>query len=256
MPTEHDEDLTHVLALSHERARRRGVQWAHVTKTLPTLLLVAIVAVACGGAAAPEPAATATATPAATTAPATTSPAPAAQGGVRFEATSGEVTVAVREQLADRPAPNDAVLTTSGVSGTFTLGDDGTFTDDSRIEVALSGLRSDSGIRDGFVKENTLQTDRFPTATFVPTRAEGLTLPLADGAFAFKLVGDMTVSGVTKEVTWEVTGERSGDRITATAMNAPAWKFGDFGLEIPRVFSVLSIVDEIRLEVKLEATAR
>src|SRR5688572_4654542 len=114
MPAECDEDLTHVLALSHERVRRRSVQWAHVTKTFPTLLLVAIVAVACGGAAAPEPAATATATLTPTTAPATTAPSPAEQGGVTFEVTSGEVTVAVREQLADRPAPNDAVLATSG----------------------------------------------------------------------------------------------------------------------------------------------
>jgi polyisoprenoid-binding protein YceI len=235
----------------------RDVQWAHVTKTVPSLLLVAIVAVACGGTAAPEPAATATATPTATPATATTvPPSPTAAGATTFEVSSGEVTVAVREQLADRPAPNDAVLTTSGVSGTFSLDPDGTFADGSRIDVDLNGLRSDSGIRDGYVKENTLQTDRFPTATFVPTRAEGLTLPLADGAFAFKLIGDMTVSGVTKEVTWDVTGDRSGDRITATATNAPAWRFGDFGLEIPRVFSVLSIVDEIRLSVKLEATAQ
>lgn len=225
-----------------------------MTRTFPSVLLVAIAAVACGGAAAPEPAATATATPTPTAAPTiTASPAPE---GLRFEVSSGEVTVAVREQLADRPAPNDAVLTTSGVEGTFTLMDDGTFTDDSRIEVALDGLRSDSGIRDGFVKENTLRTDRFPVAAFVPTRTEGLSMPIADGRFAFKLIGDMTVSGVTKEVTWDVTGERSGDRVTATATNAPAWKFGDFGLQIPRVFSVLSIVDEIRLSVKLEAIAR
>lgn len=229
-------------------------QWAHVTKTFLSLLLVAIVAVACGGASAPEPAATATATPTPTTALASTAP-PAAEGALRFEVSSGEVTVAVREQLADRPAPNDAVLITRGITGTFTLNDDGNFTDDSRIEVDLNGLESDSRIRDGYVKDNTLQTDRFPTATFVPKRAEDLTLPLKDGAFTFKIVGDMTVSGITKEVTWDVTGEKAGDRITATATNAPAFKFGDFGLEIPRVFSVLSIVDEIRLSVKLEAKA-
>jgi polyisoprenoid-binding protein YceI len=222
------------------------------------LLLGAIVAVACGGAPL-QPitaAATATATPspeaAATTAPTESSSA----GSITFEVLSGEVTVAVREQLADRPAPNDAVLTTIGMAGTFTLNGDGAFSDDSRIEVDLNGLESDSGLRDGYVKRTTLQTSRFPKATFVPKKAEGLTLPLADGAFTFKLVGDMTISGTTKEVSWDVTGERTGDRITATATNAPRWKFGDFGLDIPSVFSVLSIVDEIRLSVKLEATAR
>ncbi len=237
-----------------------GLEWAHVrVLSLPLLLLGAIVAVACGGAPI-EPstaAATATATPSATTAPATTAPSPSSTAdGVTFEVRSGEVTVAVREQLADRPAPNDAVLTTSGITGAFTLNDDGTFSDDSRVEVDLNGLESDSGLRDGYVKRTTLQTSRFPTATFVPTRTKGLSLPLADGPFSFKLVGHMTISGVTKEVGWEVTGEKVGDRITVTATNAPPWKFGDFGLEIPRVLSVLSIVDEIRLSVELEVTAQ
>ncbi|MGH2378769.1 MAG: YceI family protein [Candidatus Limnocylindria bacterium] len=164
--------------------------------------------------------------------------------------------MAVREQLADRPAPSDAVLTTNEIGGAFTLNDDGTFAEGSAIEVGLASLASDSGLRDGYVKRTTLRTSQFPTATFVPTRAEGLTLPLADGAFTFTLTGDMTVSGVTKEVTWDVTGEKAGDRITAAATNAPAWKFGDFGLEVPSVLSVLSIVDEIRLTVTLEAMAR
>lgn len=162
----------------------------------------------------------------------------------------------MREQLADRPAPNDAVLVTDEISGSFTLKEDGTFIDDSKIEVGLEGLSSDSGIRDGYEKRNTLNASRFPTATFVPTKASGLTLPLADGPFTLSLTGIMTISGTTKEVTWDVSGSKDGERITVTATNAPAWKFGDFGLDIPRVFSVLSIVDEIRLDVKLEATAK
>jgi len=48
---------------------------------------------------------------------------------------------------------------------------------------------------------------------------------------------------------------KTGGQITASATNAPTWKFADFGLEIPRVFTVLSIVDEIRLEVSLVANA-
>lgn len=32
-----------------------------------------------------------------------------------------------------------------------------------------------------------------------------------------------------------------------------AWKFGDFGMQVPRVTSVLSIVDEIRLELEFVA---
>lgn len=223
--------------------------------TIP-LLLSAIVAVACGGAAQPAstspaaatsaPAATATATPTPTTEPV---------GGTTFTVTVGKVTVAVREQLASLPAPNDAVLVTEDVTGSFTLLEDGSFTSDSKVDAGLTTLTSDSRQRDSFVKRNTLNTQQFPTATFVPTKLEGVTFPLADGSFSGRLSGQMTIRGTTKEVAWDVTGEKSGDRITVTTKNAPSWKFGDFGLEIPRVFSVLSIVDEIRLEVQLEATA-
>jgi len=229
-----------------------------VIKTL-TLLLSGVVAVACGGAAlqaespAPTAAPASTASVAPTTAPAGTA---TSTGALTFTVASGsEVTVAVREQLADRQAPNDAVLTTTAVRGTFTVKDDGTFADRSLIEVDLTTLESDSGLRDRYVRDTTLQAKRFPVAAFVPIRAEGLTLPLADGAFAFRLTGNMTISGVTKQVKWDVSGERTGDRITVTATNAPAWKFADFGLEIPSVLSVLSIVDEIRLTVNLKVTA-
>lgn len=224
-------------------------------KTSLTLLLLALVAAACGGAATADPTAPA-ATAAPTTAPATSAPAETSgqEASLTFTVSSGEVTVAVREQLADRPAPNDAVLTTKGVRGAFTLEGDGTFSNDSLIEVDLTTLESDSGLRDSYVKRTTLQTSRFPVAAFVPTMTEGLRLPLADGAFQFTLVGNMNISGTAKEVRWSVTGEKAGDRITVTATNAPTWKFGDFGLEIPSVFSVLSIVDEIRLSVELEAT--
>lgn len=230
-----------------------AVEWLRVKKTSLSLLLGAIVAVACGGTAAPEPAATATATPSPTPV-ATTTPSASTGTSLTLQVTSGEATVSVREQLADRPAPNDAVLKTTDVKGAFTLNDNGTFSADSRIEVALGGLESDSGLRDRYVKSNTLQTGRFPTAFFVPTNTN-VALPLAEGPFSFTVVGNMTIKNTTKRVAWTVSGQRSGDRYTVTATNAPAWKFGDFGLEIPSVLSVLSIVDEIRLEVKLEATA-
>ena len=214
-------------------------------------VVVLLVAAACS---APAPASSGATAPAVSAGPRTTT-TPAAQPaeGLTITIASGSaVQVAVREQLAAFPAPNDAVLTTDGISGQVTLKDDGTFADGSKIEVELDGLSSDSDIRDSFVKRTTLRTSRFPSAVLVPTKVEGLTLPLAQGAFTFTLTGDMTISGVTKETTWTVTGTRAGDVISAKAVNAPAWKFADFGLEVPRVASVLSIVDEIRLTVTLE----
>jgi polyisoprenoid-binding protein YceI len=70
----------------------------------------------------------------------------------------------------------------------------------------------------------------------------------------FTLAGKMTVHGVTKDVTFAVTAKRDGARLTATATADPAWKFADFGMTVPRVASVLSIEDDIRVEISLVAT--
>ena len=49
-------------------------------------------------------------------------------------------------------------------------------------------------------------TDKFPNMVFVPKRVAGLPLPLASPpqaqAVGFELIGDMTLRGVTKQVTW------------------------------------------------------
>lgn len=217
------------------------------------LTLVTLLALACGSpAAAPSP----SPTPApATTAPATTAPA-AEAGALTFQVQAGsKAVVRVREQLANVSAPNDAVLETTDVKGSFGLRPDGAFTAASKITVGLEALKSDSNIRDGFIKSSTLEVRRFPTADFVPVRATGLPVPLpATGEWTFQLTGKLTVHGVEKEVTWEVKATRTAAGITASAKNAPTWKFGDFDMRVPRAASVLSVVDEIRVE--LELTAR
>lgn len=88
----------------------------------------------------------------------------------------------------------------------------------------------------------------------MPTKAAGLTLPLAaGGTFSFVLEGRMTIRGIEKDVRFDVTAERRGADLTATAKVTPNMKFGDFGMTQPRVLSVLSIADDIRLEVELIA---
>jgi len=167
---------------------------------------------------------------------------------------SSTTTVRVREILAQVRAPGDAVLTATGVKGSFTLNTDGSFTPASKITADLGSLRSDQSQRDGFIKDNTLETRRFPTAEFAPSKVTGLTLPLpVSGDLKFTISGKMTVHGVTKDVTFSVVAKRDGARLTATATADPAWTFGDFGMTVPRVASVLSIEDSIRVEITLVA---
>lgn len=217
------------------------------------LSLVALVALACASPAAapaPPPAVTATATPASS--PATPLPEP---GTLAFQVQTGsKAVVRVREQLAGVSAPNDAVLETADLKGSFSLRANGTFTADSKISAGLQALRSDSNTRDGFIKNETLDTRRFPTADFVPTRTVGLPSPLpSSGEWTFQVFGKMTIRGVEKEVIWDVKAKRDGAGLTVSAKNAPAFQFTDFSMQVPRVASVLSIVDEIRLELELVA---
>jgi polyisoprenoid-binding protein YceI len=192
------------------------------------------------------------------TVPATSTPGASAEAGAATFtiANASKATVSVREQLVGVNLPSDAVLTASGGTGSFTVNPDGTFSADSKITFEVSTLTSDQRDRDNFIKNDTLQVRQFPTATFVPTTATGLTLPIASGAeLKFTLAGKMTIHGVTKDVTFDVAATRDGSQLKATATANPTWKFGDFGMRAPAVpFRVVSVNDEIRVVVDLVAT--
>jgi len=217
------------------------------------LFMVALVAAGCGGAASVtvDPTiAPAAATPSAATA---TTTATALSWTV---SASSKATVRVREQLVSLNLPSDAVLVATGAKGAFQLNDDGTFAPGSQITFDVTSLTSDQSQRDSFVKQSVLNTRQFPTATLVPTKATGRTLPLAASAHStFTLTAKLTIHGTTKDVTFTVDCTRSGGDLVATATLAPTVKFGDFGMQPPAAPGrVLSVVDEIKLTVDLVAT--
>lgn len=164
--------------------------------------------------------------------------------------------MSVREQLVGISFPSDAVLVAKGAAGSFTVNADGTFTADSKITFDLTTLTSDQRQRDDFVKGSVLETRRFPTATFVPVKATGLSLPIASNTeLKFQLSGKITIRGVTKDVTFDVVAKRSSGQLTATATANPTWKFSDFGMQPPTIPGrVLSVVDEIHLVVDIVAS--
>jgi len=236
----------------------------YTSRIAAPVAIVSLLLAACGGAAV-APSATTAPTAVATTAPAptvTTTPSAASATtnttGTWTISDTSKATVRVREQLVGVNLPSDAVLVASGATGTFVLKDDGTFSSDSKITFDLTTLASDQRDRDNFVKMDTLQIRQFPKAEFVPTKTSGLVLPMpASGEFTFKLAGQITIHGKTKEVTFDVVAKRSGNDLQATATAAPTWKFADFGMSAPSVpFRVVSVVDEIRVVVDLVATMK
>lgn len=204
-----------------------------------------------------QPLAAASPTPAPTMAPTEMAvlPTEAAEsaGAIRYEIVQpdSKARYRVREQLANLTLPNDAVGETDQVSGAVALLPDGSIDSAaSQFVVDMASIASDSSRRDNYVRGNVLQTAQYPTATFVPTRIEGLPMPLpVSGEVTYQLIGDLTIRDVTREVTWTVTGTVEGDRAIGLAITS--FTFADFNLTQPRVPIVLSIEDEIKLELDL-----
>jgi polyisoprenoid-binding protein YceI len=170
---------------------------------------------------------------------------------LRFEilAEQSEARYRVQEQLAGFTLPNDAVGVTQAISGMIIIDMNGTIdSSQSFFEVDLSTLTSDRSQRDNYLRNNTLRTNQFPTTVFVPQSISGLPETLPDsGQVSFLLIGDLTILDVTKPVEWEVIGNLQGDIFRGSATTS--FTFDYFELVQPRVASVLSIEDDIGLEV-------
>jgi polyisoprenoid-binding protein YceI len=165
---------------------------------------------------------------------------------------NSEASFAVREQLAQRNLPSDAVGKTKAVSGAIVLNPDGSVdSGNSKFVVDVTNLQTDSSMRDNYVRRNILQTSQFPQVVFVPTRISGLTFPIPQsGPVTFQLTGNLTIRDVTRPVTWEVTGSITSGEATGTATTS--FTFEDFNLPQPKVPVVLSVVDKINLSLTLD----
>jgi polyisoprenoid-binding protein YceI len=154
----------------------------------------------------------------------------------------------VREQLAGLDFPNDAIGKTTGVEGSIAVAADGTvLVNESRFTIDLASLTSDRDRRDNYLRRNTLQTEEYPTAVFIPKVIRGIKFPMPpNGEIKFQMVGDLTIKGVTKEVSWEAVAKSDNGSLTGQAKTR--FTFADLQLEKPRVRSVLTVDDDITLE--------
>lgn len=153
----------------------------------------------------------------------------------------------VREELSTL-GTHEAVGRTQAVTGSMTLsGSQVTALD---LSVDMSTLTSDDDRRDGQLRERGLETDAFPTATFA------LTDPIEIGhepdvgeTIDATATGDLTVHGVTKQVSVPVTARWTGSRIEVAGSIDIA--IADYGIEKPVGFIVLSIADTGTIEFHL-----
>jgi polyisoprenoid-binding protein YceI len=125
------------------------------------------------------------------------------------------------------------------------------------ISIDVAAINTGNSNRDNDLKSaNFFDVTKYPTATFKSKRVE----PGAQGRF--KLVGDLTMHGVTKEVVLNVEGpsaaiktQQGGQKIGASATTTLNRK--DFGLTYNSLIEAGPVVgDEVQVTIDIEANKR
>jgi polyisoprenoid-binding protein YceI len=156
----------------------------------------------------------------------------------------------VDEELASVGAAT-AVGRTPDVTGSLTL--DGRAITAVEISADLTTLQSDESRRDGQLRQQALETNSFPTATFSLTQPIELDAVPTDGeVIQATATGDLTIHGVTKSVEIPLEARLSGDVVTVTG--SIDILFADYSISRPTSFAVLSIADHGTMEFQLQFT--
>ncbi len=198
----------------------------------------------------------ATATP--TTAP-TTGAGRSAVAGLAGEWAIGTNSTAgyrVREKLARLPAQSDAVGRTSAITGAITVastvaeGNQITIANGARFEVDVTKLESDESMRDNRIRTMGLESNRFPTATFVSAAPIELPASAASGqAVKAEVTGDLTIHGETRRVTIPLDAQLTGGRIEVVGSHR--FPFSDFGMTPPNIGGFVTVDSNATLEFQL-----
>jgi polyisoprenoid-binding protein YceI len=178
----------------------------------------------------------------------TTTAAPAGELGTTYTVGTGsEAGYRVGEVLGGQRI--DAVGRTSDVSGSATLS--GTEVTAGEITVQLSTVTSDESRRDSQFTGNIMNTAQYPTAVFTLTQPLDLGSAFADGTQAtVDATGELTVHGVTREVTFPLTAVRNGTGIDVSG-SVPV-TFADYGIDPPNIGNFVTVDDSGQIEFLLK----
>lgn len=115
------------------------------------------------------------------------------------------------ERLGTISAPNDVVGRSKGVSGTVAIA--GGVIMAAQVTVDMTQLRTDQDSRDDRMREDGLQTARFPTATFKLARPVTLGDVSGGRVVDLRLPGVLTLHGVTRPVVFPLQARWDGATI-------------------------------------------
>ena len=177
---------------------------------------------------APAPLTLTTTSPAPTTAAASTSRGTFDAEGTWSVADGSQVGYRVKEVIFGQS--KEAVGRTSDVTGTISVA--GSTIQSATFTADMTSVSSDQSRRDTQFHGRIMNTSTFPTSTFTLTHPIDVgSIPTEGAAKTYEATGDFTIHGVTKAVTFSLTGKRSGTTIQVSG-SIPI-VFADWGIGNP-----------------------
>jgi polyisoprenoid-binding protein YceI len=153
----------------------------------------------------------------------------------------------VNENLAGVGAAT-AVGRTNALDGTLSF--DGKSITSATINADLTQLKSDKAQRDNALRQQALETSKFPSATFALSSPISIDKVPVDGQTVTQTVaGKLTLHGVTRDVQLQVQGTLASDQLVV--VGSTPILFSDYGMNSPHAAAVLSVDDHGTMELQL-----
>ena len=159
-----------------------------------------------------------------------------------------EITFTVGEVLTRFPNPIQAVMRTTELSGQINL--DG---QPSVIEVDLHSLSSDQQYRDRYVRQRMFPSH--PTASFTVNSVTDLPSEFQSGAaFQRPISGALSLNGADFPLSFDLEVRNDGGVLNVLGSTIVTWD--QLNITVPTARSVVSIEDEIHVQILLVSTPR
>ncbi len=166
-------------------------------------------------------------------------------------APDSQVGYRVKETLAG--VDTEGAGRTSSITGTMTI--DGTTVTATDLNVDMTTFTSDDSRRDSQFNGRIMQVSQFPTAKFKLTTPVDIgTIPTDGSSVQVQATGDLTIHGVTKPVTFDLTAKETNGRIGV--VGSTVITFADYGIENPsNGFATTGDTGTLELQLVFDKTA-
>lgn len=122
----------------------------------------------------------------------------------------------------------------------------------NRFVVHLPTLTTDQNNRDEWIRENALESERFPLASFEATSIEGRPDTYVEGEeVQFDLVGNLTIRDIVNPIRFTVQATLEDDSIRGVALASS--QMTDWGFDPPSFAGTLTVSNDFQIRLEFVA---